>query len=163
MRSKSCSEWAAPKRSVRSDNGNEFDGAFAKPLQKWRISRVKPCPYHPQGNDLAEATVKAIKKRLSAKLIEVGLHIQWQSLLPQIQFKYNRCPHSSTKVSPFELMFGGTACGERTVESVHSEALTNAVHAANQQRKSYLRRMSRENTDVVVSFGDQLLWVQPET
>lgn len=149
----------SPKEII-SDNGSEFEGHFSNLIEKWKIKRVKSRPYHPQGNGLAEATVRSIKKRLLAKLIEDGVEKQWESLLPSVQFAYNSCPHTSTGVAPFDLMFQRQSNGPLS-QAIQSEALNNALRTAIAQRTLFMRRSQRkcESTEEV-TIGKRILWVQ---
>ncbi|XP_057734195.1 uncharacterized protein LOC130949519 [Arachis stenosperma] len=62
---------------------------------------------HPQTNGLAEAANKVILHALKKKLDDAkGL---WAELIPEVLWGYNTTPQSSTKETPFRLVYGSEA------------------------------------------------------
>jgi hypothetical protein len=59
--------------------------------------------YHPQINDQMEV----VNRTLSTMLQDV-LHTNlklWEECLPHVEFAYNRVVHSTTKFSPFQVVY----------------------------------------------------------
>ena len=56
----------------------------------------------------------------------------WEECLPHVEFAYNRAEHSTTKVSPFQVVYGFNPCTPiyllplPTTERVHSDAKERA-------------------------------------
>jgi len=52
----------------------------------------------------------------------------WEEYLPHVEFAYNRATHSTTKVSPFQVVYGFNPCAPidilplPTSERIHSDA-----------------------------------------
>ncbi|XP_016168903.1 uncharacterized protein LOC107611502 [Arachis ipaensis] len=62
---------------------------------------------HPQTNGLAEAANKVILHALKKKLDDAkGL---WAELIPEVLWGYNTTPQTSTKETPFRLVYGSEA------------------------------------------------------
>ena len=88
---------------LQSDNGTEFVNSTMEELSSlynWCHRRV--VPYHPQGNGIAEAAVKATIVLLRKELDGM---INWSQILPQIQLRLNQRITSITNSIPFEVMF----------------------------------------------------------
>nr|KYP59270.1 Transposon Ty3-I Gag-Pol polyprotein [Cajanus cajan] len=59
---------------------------------------------HPQ----TDGQTKVVNRSLSTMLREVlkGNHKSWDEYFPHIEFSYNRVVHKTTKISPFEVVYG---------------------------------------------------------
>ena len=87
---------------IISDNATAFTSSkFSDFLKRNGIHHVLTPPYHPSVNGLVERSVQTFKEGL--KRLERGL---LNTRLMRFLFKYRITPHSSTGVSPTELMFG---------------------------------------------------------
>ncbi len=74
---------------------------FAEFLKSNGVRHVRTPPYHPASNGLAERAVQTFKAGMK-KLQEGSL----ETKILRFLFNYRLTPHSSTGVSPAELMFG---------------------------------------------------------
>ena len=98
---KSFATMGLPKVLV-SDNATAFTSSeFTEFLKKNGIRHVRTPPYHPASNGLVERAVQTFKEGL--KRIKEG---SLNTRVARFLFKYRLTPHSSTGVSPAELMFG---------------------------------------------------------
>ncbi|XP_072058142.1 uncharacterized protein [Arachis hypogaea] len=95
-------------RHISTDNGRQFaDQKFTFFLQNLKIKQHFSSVEHPQTNGLAEAANKVILHTLRKKLDEAkGL---WAELIPEIIWGYNTTIHSTTKETPFRLVYGSDA------------------------------------------------------
>nr|KYP54984.1 Transposon Ty3-I Gag-Pol polyprotein [Cajanus cajan] len=59
---------------------------------------------HPQTNGQTEVVNRSLSSMLKADL--KGNHKSWDEYLPHIEFAYNRVVHKTTKISPFEVIYG---------------------------------------------------------
>nr|XP_025661229.1 uncharacterized protein LOC112756828 [Arachis hypogaea] len=93
---------------IITDNGRQFaDQKFQSFLQNLKIKQHFASVEHPQTNGLAEAANKVILHALKKKLDDAkGL---WAELIPEILWGYNTTSQSSTKETPFRLMYGSEA------------------------------------------------------
>ena len=85
-----------------TDNGPNFASQeFNLFLEKNGVRHITSAPYQPSTNGQAENTVKTLKSFL--KHCEGS---DWRTQLDKFLFKFRVTPHSTTGVSPAELMFG---------------------------------------------------------
>jgi transposase InsO family protein len=60
--------------------------------------------YHPQTDGQTEIVNRTLSTMLRA-ILKTNLKL-WEECLPHIEFSYNRPVHSTTKVSPFQVVYG---------------------------------------------------------
>ncbi|XP_015961768.1 uncharacterized protein LOC107485744 [Arachis duranensis] len=116
-------------RHIVTDNGRQFtDHNFKDFLQKLKINHHFSSVEHPQSNGLAEAANKVVLHALRKKLDNAkGL---WAELVPEILWSYNTTVHTSTKETPFRLVYGSEAMiplevsqqSLRTISENHDQA-----------------------------------------
>ncbi len=88
--------------SIVSDNGPQFVAhEFELFCKSNGIKHIRVTPFHPSSNGLAERAVRIFKEGI-AKQAQCTLSDQLARLL----FEYRRTPHTTTGVSPTELIFG---------------------------------------------------------
>ena len=89
-------------QTVVSDNGTTFTSAeFKEFMTSNGITHITTSPYHPQSNGLAEKMVQSFNvgmKKFSEGTIDTKL--------ARFLFSYRVTPHTTTGVSPAELLFG---------------------------------------------------------
>ncbi|CAH8545954.1 unnamed protein product, partial [Dicrocoelium dendriticum] len=86
---------------VLTDQGPCFESrAFQAVLQKWNIQRRRTSPYHPQTNGLTERFNRTMKTWINCT------KLPWEQALPRVLLAYRTSKQSTTKVAPFELLFG---------------------------------------------------------
>ena len=94
-----------PKTTV-SDNGPSLvSSEFKKFLQLNGIRHITSAPYHPSTNGLAERAVQTVKqglKQMEGDFVE--------EKLSRFLHKYRITPHSTTGISPAELLMGRRLC-----------------------------------------------------
>jgi len=59
---------------------------------------------HPQTDGQTEVVNRSLSTLL--RFLLKGNHKSWDEYLPHIEFAYNRVVHSTTKLSPFEVVYG---------------------------------------------------------
>jgi hypothetical protein len=64
--------------------------------------------YHPQTDGQTEVVNHTLSTMLRA-ILKTNLK-WWEEYLPHIEFAYNRSVHSTTKVSPFQIVYGFNPC-----------------------------------------------------
>ncbi|XP_072056251.1 uncharacterized protein [Arachis hypogaea] len=87
------------------------------PFNQWGLDILGPFPTapgqhftsveHPQTNGLAEAANKVILHALKKKLDDAKS--LWAELIPEVLWGYNTTPQTSTKETPFRLVYGSEA------------------------------------------------------
>ncbi len=89
-------------QKVVTDNGPTFTSSeFQEFMSRNGIRFIHSAPYHPSTNGLAERAVQSFKQGI--KRIQSG---SIQERLSRYLFKYRITPHSTTGVSPAELLMG---------------------------------------------------------
>ncbi|KAF8047244.1 hypothetical protein N665_3134s0001 [Sinapis alba] len=92
-------------RTIVSDRDTKFLSHFWRTL--WRKLGTKllfSTTCHPQTDGQTEVVNRTLSTLLRAT---VGKNLRnWLECLPFIEFAYNRVPHSATKLSPFEIVYG---------------------------------------------------------
>ena len=125
---KSFATFGLPEVLV-SDNGSNFTSEeFAAFMRANGIKHLKTAPYHPSSNGQVECAVHTFKTGLN-KLNESTL----ETKLSRFLFAYRTTPHSSTGVSPAELMYN---CRIRTVMDNLRPDLGKKVHQGQEQQKA---------------------------
>ena len=88
--------------TIVTDNGSCFvSEEFEAFLNGNGIKHITSAPYHPSSNGLAERAVQILKSGLK-KVMEGDLDTR----IARVLFAYRLAPHSTTGVSPSELLLG---------------------------------------------------------
>lgn len=91
-----------------SDQGREFiNQVIDKLLEKLQVHHRISSPYHPQTNGQRERDNRTLKSIL-CKLVNDECD-NWDDLIPGALFAYHTSVHKSTRVTPFEVMYGRKA------------------------------------------------------
>ena len=88
-----------------SDHGPQFASAFAKELTcllKYDVHLSTA--YHPQTDGQTKQTNQELEMYL--RIFCTNNPTKWVQYLPSAEFHHNSAPHSSTKMSPFSLLYG---------------------------------------------------------
>uniref|UniRef100_A0A1I7YGE5 RNA-directed DNA polymerase n=1 Tax=Steinernema glaseri TaxID=37863 RepID=A0A1I7YGE5_9BILA len=92
-----------PKR-LTSDQGRQYVSDLFETLMGFgAIRHITTSAYHPQANGLAEGLNKVIANSLSAYVSSTGN--DWDEYIDLTMFALNSSIHSSTRDSPFHMMF----------------------------------------------------------
>lgn len=106
-----------PPKSLLTDNGRQMASKFFTHIcQIIGIKNIFTTTYHPQANGQAERFNRTI---VSALRKYIGDHpTDWDLFTPALTFAYNRQPHTSTGLAPFDLVVS------RPIPPLLSEALS---------------------------------------
>ncbi|XP_070003365.1 uncharacterized protein [Nicotiana sylvestris] len=100
-------QFGMPSKIV-CDNWKQFIGSkVAKFLEDHKIKRILSTPYHPSRNGQAESTNKTMIQNLKKRLIDVKG--KWKEILPEVLWAYRTNSKSSTRATPFSLVYGAEA------------------------------------------------------
>jgi hypothetical protein len=90
------------------DQGTEFQSNLISEIfELLDIQRLRISPYHPETDGLTERFNRTLKTMLTNYNNET--QSDWDEHLNKLAFAYNISTHSTTTVTPFELMFGRKA------------------------------------------------------
>ena len=142
---------------VVSDNGTPFTSSdFQEFMQRNGIRHVTSAPYHPASNGLAERAVQTFKEAMKKSSGEV------ETRVARFLFHYRSTPHSSTGVSPAELLMGRRL---RTHLALLHPDVAAKVRNSQQRQKAGHDKHARErefvlNDNVFVrNFGSGSVWL----
>lgn len=89
---------------IVSDNGPQLTShEFQEFCKEKCILHIRSSPYHPRTNGLAERLVRTFKSRMAS---DGRNEASSKRRLNEFLFSYRSTPHSTTKKSPAEMMFG---------------------------------------------------------
>ena len=89
---------------VHSDQGQNFESTIPRQtLEAFGVQKSQTTAYHPQGDGMVEWFNRSLLQMLHTYVFGEA---DWEPYLHLILFAYRTAIHSSTGVSPFELMFG---------------------------------------------------------
>jgi transposase InsO family protein len=92
-----------------SDNGKEFVNDIIKEFTDLiGTEQIFTLAYSKQENAIAERALKEVQRHLRAILYHKNVHYDWSVYLPLVQRILNSEVHSSTGVSPAQLIFGNS-------------------------------------------------------
>lgn len=92
---------------ILSDRGTHFRNEIVKLLlEKLKIRQNFSTPYHPRTNGLVERFNRTLCEALGKLVTNV---VDWDLLIPSILFAYRTARNSTTRMSPFFLVYGREA------------------------------------------------------
>ena len=90
---------------IHSDQGENFESNIIKQLCAFHnIKKSHTSIYHPQGNGITGRINRTLLGVMGT--LENSQKDNWKNYLNSLVYAYNCTPHETTKISPFELMFG---------------------------------------------------------
>ena len=89
---------------LHSDQGKNFESTLLQQtLATFGIHKSRTTAYHPEGDGMVERFNRSLLQMLRVYVTDQA---DWERFLPLMLFAYRTSAHSSTGISPFELMFG---------------------------------------------------------
>jgi transposase InsO family protein len=96
--------YGSPKQ-IHSDMGRQFEsGLFTEVCRLLGVHKSRTTPYRPQSDGLVERWNRTLKQTLTILCSEN--EADWDNYLCYIALAYRSTEHSSTKFTPYMLMFG---------------------------------------------------------
>lgn len=94
--------------SLLTDQGTNFmSNVFTEVCKSLKIHKIHTTAYHPQSNGALERSHRTLTEYLRSYIQDDRL--TWDEWIPYAMFTYNTSVHTSTKFTPFELIFGAEA------------------------------------------------------
>ena len=117
---------------IVSDNETVFTSEKFETFMKLNgIRHIKAAPYHPSTNGIAERAVQSLKENL--KKSKAG---SLETMISRFLFKYQTTPHTTTGISPAELLMGRQLCSHLSL--LHPDfSLQNRVTNKQQNQKCH--------------------------
>ena len=154
---KSFANFGLPEVLV-SNNGTNFTSEeFATFMLANGVKHVRTAPYHPASNGLVECAVQTLKTGLR-KLKERTL----ETKLSRFLFAYRSIPHTSTSVSPAELMYKRPI--RTAMDSLHPDLSKKVPQGQEQQKATFdrhaqLRQFKVSDLVYAKSYGQGGQWL----
>ena len=93
-----------PPERLHSDQGRNFESHILTELcRAFNITKSRTTPYHPMGDGLVERMNRTLLSLLRTYTQQQG---DWEEHLQLLLFIYRTTKHSSTGLSPHEILFG---------------------------------------------------------
>lgn len=97
-------QFALPKQ-ILTDQGTNFTSNLFKSMAKlFKLKHVQTTAYHPESNGALERTHHTLTQYLRHYIN--NQQSNWDEWIPMATFSFNTSVHSSTKFTPYELVFG---------------------------------------------------------
>ena len=146
-------------KTMTSDNGPPFNGDdYQRYLTALGINKNPSTPKWPQGNAEVERFNQPLGKALKTATIEGKV---WQQEINRFLLQYRSTPHSTTKVSPAELLFNRVVQGtlpslkKNVVVDRHREARENELSSQRHNKQYANGKRRAKASDLKV--GDNIL------
>ncbi|PNF43128.1 hypothetical protein B7P43_G18013 [Cryptotermes secundus] len=92
---------------MMTENKKKFYDIFKRVCKLFKIDKICTTAYHPESNGALERTHKTLTNYFRC-FCDMKLN-NWDEWLPFACFTYNTTPHSVTKFTPYEVLFGRIA------------------------------------------------------
>lgn len=102
-----CLVYGIPQIILTDQGANFMSNVFKQVCKLFKIDKINTTAYHPESNGALERTHKVLTEYLRCFCTEK--QTQWNDWVPFAVFAYNTTPHTVTKFTPFELLFGRIA------------------------------------------------------
>ena len=123
--------------TIVSDRDAKFLSHFWRTLwSKLGTKLLFSTTCHPQTDGQTEVVNRTLSTMLRA-ILKTNLKM-WEECLPHVEFAYNRVQHSTTKVSPFQVVYG---FNPRTPIDLLPLPTTERTNTDDQERAEFIRKL----------------------
>ena len=93
---------------ILSDRGSNVDGeALRETCRSLNVEKRRTSGYHAQCNGFAERSIRNVREILRTALLDKNIPQScWRDILPSVVFALNTSLSTTTKCSPYEVVFG---------------------------------------------------------
>ena len=140
-------------REIKTDFGKEFFGDFTTRLDGMGIVIERATPYHKNKNCQVERAFGVMKNILSAVMYE-SEKSSWVNCLKEANLLYNAIPHTTTGLSPYQIVYGHTCREAEYLMQYFDKAEIDDMVALRWDEWS---SNNHKEPDVVFEVGDQVL------
>ena len=128
-------------RVIVSDNGTNFVSALTQEFYKHLgIELRTSCPHHPEANALVERFNQTLKKLLHHVVIS-NKPREWDKKIEYLLWAYRSIPHTTTGVSPYQMVYGKTPRGVLSVLRDNMTGLQTLHPSVNGTVKDYCEKV----------------------
>ena len=136
--------YGLPETLITDQGTNFLSDLFKNTCKLLKIKKIQTTSYHPESNGALERSHRVLEEYLR-HFISYS-QTDWDSWLPFATFTYNTTPHSATKFSPFELLYGHIPSLPTSIQQPVKTNYTYDDFVANlKQKLQYSNQLAREN------------------
>lgn len=111
-----------PQKLVSDRDPRFVSDVWKRFCNRFDIKRALSTAHHPQTDGQTERVNSTLEQMLRTYL--QADEAAWESLLPALELAYNCAPHSSTELSPFEIMIGENPVTAENIDVISQLAPT---------------------------------------
>ena len=101
---------------VTTDNARDFDGDFARLMQRQGIKHIRITPLNAAANGAVERLVRSVKSMVTQYVNDHPAH--WIQSLPTVRMAYMSRLHSTLRITPSQMLMGFTPRPPTTVSNL---------------------------------------------
>lgn len=137
---------------IHSDQGANFESEIIKELCKLTgMTKSRTSPYHAMGNPIPERFNSTLLNMLGT--LEPEKKKDWKKYLPALTYAYNCTRHETTKISPYELLFGRKP--KLPIDSLFETPVKEGSSQTTQEYIRELKQRMKTAQDVVNKVTDK--------
>lgn len=137
---------------IHSDQGANFQSELLREVCRLTgIEQSRTSIYHPMGNGQTERFNRTLLAMLGT--LEPEQKCDWKKYVTNLVYAYNATPHESTKVAPFELMFGRKP--RLPIDSVFQTDVNNDLNQSTVTYIAELRKRMKTTQEIVKRTTDK--------
>ena len=134
-----------PPQKLHSDRGRNFESRILADLCKaFGVKKSHTTPYHPMGDGLVERMNRSL---LTLIRTHVERDDQWEEHLQLLLFMYRTSKHTTTGLSPYEILFGSNPPSQWLPNLQDSVVIDQSDYVENlRKRLLYLKELVDANS-----------------
>ena len=110
-----------PQTILTDQEANFLSKLFKEIYKLFKIKKLQTTAYHPQSNVALERSHRTLKEFLRHFIDKNNNN--WDDWLPYAMFIYNTTPHTTTKLTPFLIIYGREAHLPTSITQSHPKEL----------------------------------------
>ena len=129
---------------IVSDNGSNFVSALTKEFyNQLGVELRTSCPYHPEANAVVERFIQSLKK-LIYQVVSSDKSREWDTKMDQVLWAYRSTPHSTTGISPYQMVYGKVPRGILSILRDNMTGLQTVHPGVSGTVKDYCDKMLKD-------------------
>lgn len=97
-------EHGIPQKVLTDQGTNFLSNVFKNVCKLLKVDKIQTTAYHPESDGALERPHRTLAEYLTNYVDEEQSN--WDERLPYAMFAYNTTPHTATRFTPFELVYG---------------------------------------------------------